>query len=305
MTNRFEQTETSISKTVIWLPGSLKRPRTWLQVGLLAVGLGVAYYSTFTELASAWVRDEDYSHGFLIPIISLYFIWQRRSEIGGKAVSPSALGLPMIILGLAMLVIGGLASESFTMRVSFLIVLTGISIFLLGWAHLKILMLPIAFLIFMIPIPSILMQQITFPMQLFASKVAEASLRAVDLPVLREGNIIYLSHATLEVAEACSGIRSLMSLLALGVLFAFLTKDKFWQRAVLVLACFPIAIVVNSSRVSATGILANYYGMAAAEGFFHGFSGYVLFIVAFIILLGIGALLSSMESKAGKGLKRS
>ena len=283
-------------------PGFLKRPKTWVHIGILVVCLGVTYYSTFTELASEWMRDPDYSQGFLIPIISLYFIWQRRSEIGEKAVSPSTIGLPLIILGLALLVIGNLASESFTMRVSFLIVLTGISVFFLGWAHLKILLLPIGFLIFMIPIPSILMQQITFPMQLFASKVAEGSLRVMDLPVLREGNVIYLSHATLEVAEACSGIRSLMSLLALGVLFAFLTKDKFWQRAVLVLACFPIAIVVNSLRVSATGILANYYGIAAAEGFFHGFSGYVLFIVAFIILLGTGALLSLVETKAGKGL---
>jgi len=269
-------------------------------MGLLVVGLGVAYYSTFSELASEWMRNPDYSHGFLIPIISLYFVWQRRSEIGEKPVSPSGIGFGLIISGLALFVIGNLASESFTMRVSFLMVLTGISIFLLGWAHLKILLLPIGFLIFMIPIPSILMQQITFPMQLFASKVAEVSLRAIELPVLREGNIIHLPHATLEVAEACSGIRSLMSLLALGVFFAFLTKDKSWQRALLVVVCFPIAIVVNSLRVTATGILANYYGIAAAEGFFHGFSGYVLFIVAFVILLGIGVLLSSLESKPGK-----
>jgi exosortase len=277
----------------------------WMHITVLVVCLGVTYYSTFTELASEWMRDPEYSHGFLIPIISLYFIWQRRSEIKERLASPSTIGLPLIILGLTLLVFGNVASESFTVRISFLIVLIGISIFLLGWAHLKILLLPIGFLIFMIPIPSILMQQVTFPMQLFASRVAEASLRLMDLPVLREGNIIYLPHATLEVAEACSGIRSLMSLLALGVLFAFLTKDKFWQRVVLVFACFPIAIIVNSLRVSTTGILANYYGIATAEGFFHGFSGYVLFIVALAILLGIGVLLSAMERDPGQSPKRS
>jgi exosortase len=280
------------------VPGFLKRPKWWVKIGILFVCLALAYYATFRELASEWIRDPDYSHGFLIPFISLYFIWQRRSEIGEKTVSPSGIGLPLIILGTALLVLGNLSSESFTMRISFLIVLAGISIFLLGWAHLKILFLPIAFLIFMIPIPSILMQQVTFPMQLFASKVAEVSLRVINLPVLREGNVISLPHATLEVAEACSGIRSLMSLLALGVVFAFFTKDKPWHQALLVVACFPIAIVVNSLRVSATGILANYYGIAAAEGFFHGFSGYVLFIVAFFILVGMGSLLTIVDKNS-------
>jgi exosortase len=304
MANSIQSIEVNIGRMPNGFPEFLKRPKAWVHIGILFVCLGVAYYSTFAELVSEWIRDSDYSHGFLIPIISLYFIWQRRFEIEKKSVSPNSFGLPLIILGLALLVIGNLASESFTMRVSFLIVLTGISIFFWGWDHLKILVLPIGFLIFMIPVPSILMQQITFPMQLFASKVAEASLRGLDLPVLREGNVIYLSHATLEVAEACSGIRSLMSLLALGVVFAFFTKDKSWQRAVLVIVCFPIAILVNSLRVSATGILANYYGIATAEGFFHGFSGYVLFVVAFIILLGSGALLSLVERKAGKRLER-
>jgi exosortase len=299
MANSIQSREVNIGSMPNGFPEFLKLPKAWVHIGILFVCLGVAYHSTFAELVSEWIRDSDYSHGFLIPIISLYFIWRRRSEIEERLASPSTIGLPLIISGLTLLVFGNLASESFTMRISFLIVLIGISIFLLGWAHLKILLLPIGFLIFMIPVPSILIQQVTFPMQLFASRVAEASLRLMDLPVLREGNIIHLPHATLEVAEACSGIRSLMSLLALGVVFAVLTKAKCWQRVVLVIACFPIAIIVNSLRVSTTGILANYYGIAAAEGFFHGFSGYVLFIVAFAILLGIGVLLSAMERDPG------
>jgi len=144
------------------------------------------------------------------------------------------------------------------------------------------------------------MEKITFPMQLFASSVAEASLNIMGIPVLREGNIIFLPDSTLEVAEACSGIRSLMSLLASGVILAYFTKSKFSNSAVLVVACFPIAIVVNSLRISATGVLANYYGLSVAEGFFHGLSGYVLFIVAFLLLLALGFLLSklSREPKA-------
>jgi exosortase len=183
---------------------------------------------------------------------------------------------------------------------SLIIVLAGLVWEFWGIKTARAMAFPIGFLLFMIPIPSILMQKITFPMQLFSSSVAEASLKALEIPVLREGNIIHLPHNTLEVAEACSGIRSLMSLLALGVIFAYFTKSKLWQRTVLVLACFPIAIVVNSLRVSATGILANYYGLSVAEGFFHGFSGYVLFIVAFLLLLALGFLLSklSRHSKA-------
>ena len=185
------------------------------------------------------------------------------------------------------------------MRCSFLIVLTGIVLFLLGWKHFEVLLFPITFLMFMIPIPSILLQKITFPMQLFASNVAEFSLWAMGVPVLREGNIIHLASTSLEVAEACSGIRSLISLLALGTVFAYFSKKLFWERAVLILSCFPIAILVNALRVSATGVLANYYGMSVAEGFFHGFSGYLLFLVAFALLLLLGLVLSKLSRYSG------
>ena len=266
-----------------------------LQIGIMSLCLGVLYYSAFKSLVTEWIELPDFSHGFLIPFISLYFVWDRRDQLEELSASPTNAGLPVIVFGLVLFLLGNLASETFTMRFSFLVVLCGVTLFLLGWPYLKALLFPIAFLVFMIPIPSILMQKITFPMQLFASSVAEASLQALEIPVLREGNIIHLPHTTLEVAEACSGIRSLMSLLALGVIFAYFTKRKLWQRTVLVLACFPIAIVVNSLRVSATGILANSYGLSVAEGSFHDFSGYVLFIVAFGLLLGLGFLLSKVS----------
>ena len=241
-----------------------------------------------------WIHLPDFSHGFLIPLISLYFVWERFDKLD-TPVSPKNTGFIIILLGLILLLVGNLASESFTMRFSFLIVLIGIIFFLLGWSHLKTLFFPIAFLIFMIPIPSILMGKITFPMQLFASNVAAFSLQQIRIPVLQEGNIINLAHTSLEVAEACSGIRSLISLLALGTVFAYFTKKIFWQRAVLVLSCFPIAILVNALRISATGVLANYYGISVAEGFFHGFSGYLLFLFAIVLLAGEGLLLSKLK----------
>lgn len=244
-----------------------------------------------------WVHLPDFSHGFFIPLISLYFIWERRDKLERLPVSPANSGILVILLSLCLLLVGNLASESFTMRFSFLFVLSGIVLFLLGWPHFKTLLFPIAFLIFMIPIPSIFLQKITFPMQLFASNVAEFSLKMLGVPVLREGNIIHLASTTLEVAEACSGIRSLISLLALGTVFAYFSKKRFWVRALLILSCFPIAILVNALRVSATGVLANYYGTSVAEGFFHGFSGYILFLIAFALLLLLGFLLSKFDRK--------
>ena len=277
------------------VPQFLKKPKTLIRIGICSVCLGILYFPVFTSMVNDWINLPDFSHGFFIPFISLYFVWERADKLSNEAVSPNSLGLFIILMGLMLLFVGNLACESFTMRFSFLIVLTGIVLFLLGWVHFKILLFPIAFLIFMIPIPSILMGKITFPMQLFASKVATVSLSMLEIPVLREGNIIKLADTTLAVAEACSGIRSLISLLALGTVFAYFTKKSFWQRTILILSCIPIAIFVNALRVTATGILANSYSASVAQGFFHGFSGYLLFLVAFGLLVGEGFLLSKFQ----------
>jgi exosortase len=132
-------------------------------------------------------------------------------------------------------------------------------------------------------------------MQLFASKVAARSLFLIGIPVLREGNMMILANTSLEVAEACSGIRSLISLLALAVVFAYLSQKETWKRIILVLSTFPIAIIANAARVSGTGILAHHYGDKVAQGFFHGFSGWILFVVAFGCLFGVGTFLSKVR----------
>ncbi len=237
----------------------------------------------------------DFSHGFLIPIVSLYFVYERRKQLSALSLSSNWAGLGLIIFGILLLLLGNLATEYFTMRFSLLVVLGGILFFLLGREFFKNLLFPLIFLIFMIPIPSILMDRITFPMQLFASKVAAGTLYLIGIPVLREGNVMLLANTSLEVAEACSGIRSLISLLALSVVFAYLSQRVTWKRIILVLSTFPIAIVANAARVSGTGILAHHYGDRVAQGFFHGFSGWILFVVAFICLFVVGSLLSRIK----------
>ena len=280
----------------VYVPHFLKDSKALIKIGTCVVCLAILYYSVFQTLIYDWSNDPDFSHGFLIPLISLYLIWQRADELEKLSTSPRNFGILVILGGLFLLIIGNLAAEHFTQRFSFLILLSGVILFLLGWQHLKLLVFPIAFLVFMIPIPSILMLKITFPMQLFAAKVATFTLQLIDIPVLREGNVIHLVDNTLEVERACSGIRSLISLLAIGTVLAYFITKVNWQRAVVILSCFPIAIATNAFRVTMTGVLANYYGMKAAEGFFHGFSGMVLYFAG-LILVGIVGLSLSKVSK--------
>jgi exosortase A len=281
-------------------PSNLKRltpyRTTLLKSAILVACLALLYFRILQGLASDWIHMPDFSHGFLIPIVSFYLVYERRKELSILSPSTAWTGFGLIVFGILLLLLGNLAAEYFTMRFSMLVVLGGIVLFLLGKEFFKTLIFPIIFLIFMIPIPSVLMDRITFPMQLFASKVAAKSLYLIGIPVLREGNIILLANTSLEVAEACSGIRSLISLLALSVVYAYFSQKTTLKRVLLILSTFPIAIIANAARVTGTGILAHHYGDKVAQGFFHGFSGWILFVVAFVCLFIVGGLLSRVRN---------
>ncbi len=266
-----------------------------VKLTIIVACLAVLYFRVIQGLVQDWIHLPDFSHGFLIPIVSLYFIYERRKRLLSLTPTSHWVGLGVILIGVFLLLLGNLATEYFTMRFSLLVLLGGIILFLLGKEYFRTLLFPILFLIFMIPIPSILMDQITFPMQLFASRVAAYTLYLIGIPILREGNVMLLANTSLEVAEACSGIRSLISLLALSVVFAYLSQKVTWKRILLVLSTFPIAIIANAARVSGTGILAHSYGDSVAQGFFHGFSGWILFVGAFICLFVLGAILSKIK----------
>jgi exosortase A len=268
---------------------------TLLKSAIIVACLVLLYFRVLQGLVSDWIHMPDFSHGFLIPIVSFFFVYERRKELSALSPSTAWGGIGLIVLGILFFLLGNLATEFFTMRFSMLVVLGGIVLFLLGKEFFKTLLFPIVFLIFMIPIPSVLMDKITFPMQLFASKVAAKSLYLIGIPALREGNIILLANTSLEVAEACSGIRSLISLLALSVVFAYFSQKTTLKRVLLILSTFPIAIIANAARVTGTGILAHHYGDKVAQGFFHGFSGWILFVVAFVCLFLLGTMLSRMK----------
>ena len=273
---------------------------TWMiGLSLLIGGLVIfLYQGVLWALGSDWNNDPDYSHGFLVPFLSVYFIWERWDSLIEETPDPSIWGIGLLSLGLFSLVVGLIGAELYVQRMSLIVVLSGLVLLILGWKHLWLLSLPIGFLIFMIPLPAIVVNAIAFPLQLFAAQTASFCLFSLGIPVLREGNLIMLASTTLEVAEACSGLRSLLSLLALGTVYGYFSQDVMWKRWVLVILSVPIAIVANAARVSGTGILAHYFGAEAAEGFYHTFEGWLVFIVAFVLLFICGVLLGKIGSRA-------
>jgi exosortase len=251
---------------------------------VFAACFGYLYQRVIAKLVHDWYIDDNYSHGFLIVPIALFFVWERRNRLKEAVRQPSSWGLVIVLGSMAMLLAGILGSELFLARLSILGTIAGAVLFIYGWNHLKILLFPIAFLLLMIPIPAIIFNQIAFPLQLLASRFGEMALLACQIPVLREGNVIQLANTSLEVAEACSGIRSLVSLLTLGIVYGYFTDSRIWVRTLLMIGTVPIAIAANGIRVAGTGIAAHYYGAEAAQGFFHSFSGWIIFIAAFIMM---------------------
>lgn len=263
----------SVIRAVAWIVAS---------GGFLAL-----YVPVITRLVSDWATDDNYSHGFVIVPFALFFAWERRARLAAAIVQPSSWGLLVVAAGLTVLAAGQLGAELFLARASLLIVMAGAIVFLRGWATLRVLAFPLAFLVLMIPIPAIIFNKIAFPLQLLASRTGETLLSAMHIPVLREGNLIVLARTTLEVAEACSGIRSLISLATLGIIYGYFTDVRTPVRTVIALATVPIAVAANGIRVAGTGIAAHYFGDEAARGFFHTFSGWLMFGVAFLMLFAL------------------
>jgi len=296
---------------------------------LLAAAVFFLYASVLNRLGRFWWEDENYSHGLLIPFIIGYILWSERDLLAGAPRRPRfASGVVMILGALLMLWAGTAGAELFLQRASLVLLLAGVVVYFWGFALLRLTLVPLFLLALAIPIPAILFNKIAFPLQLFASRCAVWAMRQFGIPVLRDGNVIELmplnSSVTkkLEVVEACSGIRSLMTLVTLAVVFAYFTAPTagpgggdssarrtlrnwgFWRGVILVVAAVPIAILTNAMRVSGTGILARFYGTEVADGFFHSFSGWVVYIVAFLLLFGLGWLLDRIHQAGGGSGRR-
>jgi exosortase len=296
----------------------------------IAIGFAIAfaYATVFVKLFRDWWNDENYSHGLLIPFIIGYIVWSQREKLARVSVNPSILlGAIAVVVALFALWTGVAGAELYMQRLSLVLLLAGIVVYFWGFRLLQFLLVPFSLLFLALPIPSIIFNKIAFPLQLFASRAAVWSMSMLGIPVLRQGNIIELKPLNsfdtkkLEVVEACSGIRSLMTLVTLAVVFAYFTHNpssdgnppasgkrfgwlkSYWlcRAAIIVGSAVPIAILTNAFRVSGTGILAHYYGTAVADGFFHSFSGWAIYIAAFILLFGIGMILDRFRPAQAEG----
>lgn len=292
-------------------------PQTIWKPFVIAVALAFVYATVLVKLGLDWWIDPNYSHGLLIPFIIGFILWTERERFARVPKQSSLiLGSIAVLCALGALWAGTAGAELYVQRMSLVLMLAGIVIYFWGVHLLRLLFVPFVLLILAIPIPTIIFNKVAFPLQLFASRCAVWAMRVFDIPVLREGNVIELmplgsaQTKKLEVVEACSGIRSLMTLLTLAVVFAYFTYPRggsklsglrgesrritqlgLWRSLIIVAAAFPVAILTNALRVSGTGILSRYYGTEIADGFFHSFSGWVIYIVAFLLLFAVGWLL--------------
>jgi exosortase len=253
----------------------------------LAAAVAWLYHDVLSSLLRQMACDDNYSHGFLVPPLAAFFVWERRHALSAAAIRPAAAGIAVIAASLALLIAGLLGVELFLTRISLIGTIAGIVLFVWGREHLRILAFPIAFLLLMVPPPAIVFNQITLPLQLFASSVGETFIRAVGIPVLREGNVLQLPATKLEVVEACSGIRSIVSLIMLAIVLGYFAERRIAARVLIVISAIPIAILANATRVAGTAVVSQWIGPSAARGFFHVFSGWLMFVVALVALVGM------------------
>ncbi len=250
--------------------------------------VAAVYAPVLVELVRDWLRDPNYSHGLLVPVISAVLLWQRRDAFAGCTSRGAWLGVCGVLAAGGMLALGTAGAEVFTQRVSLVAVLASLCLAFGGWTGLRLGAFPIAFLLLAIPLPYVIYYDLTGPLQSIAAQSALFGIQLVGIPAVAEGNVIHLPETSLEVAEACSGIRSLYAFLALGALFARSMPIPSWGRVLVFLATIPLSVVGNAFRVWGTAMAAYLVGPEAATGTAHELFGLVVFVVALVILGLIG-----------------
>jgi exosortase len=259
---------------------------SWSKLAIFGALILLCYAPILEHLGSQWMNDADMGHGFFVPLVSGYIVWQRRAELAALKPQPSPWGFLVVAWGAAQMMIGVLGTELFTSRTAFVITVIGVVYTLGGPPFLRKLAFPLFLLFLMIPIPAVIYNELTFPLQILASQLAAGALGLLGVPVLRDGNILELANGRLSVVEACSGIRSLLSLTFLALVYGHFFEKKTWIRVALFIATIPVAILANGSRVTITGLLYEVRP-DLAEGFFHESTGLVIFFVAAVILFAV------------------
>ena len=286
-----------MSSAIQRLPTLDTRHYFWIGSGVVvAAALWLIYRDGLADMIGRW-ESEEYSHGYLIPVIAVALVWQRRHALAAIGPRGSWFGPVIVVMALVVGVMGTLSTIYMVIQYAFLLAIIGIVLAFLGWRGTLTIWVPLAFLVFMIPLPNFLQVKLSSEMQLISSVLGVALIRLMDISVFLEGNLIDLGTYKLQVAEACSGLRYLFPLMSFGFLICYLYIAPFWQRAVVFLSTIPITIIMNSVRVGVIGILVEYYGVEMAEGFLHDFEGWVVFMMCCAVLFAEIWLLDRLSSR--------
>jgi exosortase D (VPLPA-CTERM-specific) len=275
----------------------------WL-IAIITVSFLMCYWTTIKGLMTVWMNDEDYSYAFLIPFITAYLIWERRRQIASTSISINWIGGKFFFIFLIVSLYGILGSSPSAVRPAIPLIILSIILFCFGWEMFKVLSFPLAMLIFMIPLPTLYGAVIGVHLKTISTILGKAFLDLAGITAFVEGNVIDLGVTQLQVVDACSGLRYVLPLLALGTLFAYFFEKSRWKQTVLVLSTIPIAILNNGIRIGATGILTEKYGPQVAEGFFHGFSGWLIFLFAFAALFAFHFVLKRLFPGSKKNAQK-
>ncbi|WP_459989628.1 VPLPA-CTERM-specific exosortase XrtD [Methylosoma difficile] len=270
-----------MEKKLAWRMGLING--SMLIMGCLLVM--VVFWGGVEELATRWDKQEEYSHGYLIPFLTLYFIWQKKDSLTVSRFFPSWWGVLVVLLALVVGFVGEISALYILIHYALIAIFMGLALSLMGWPAVKPVLVPIALLIFAIPIPYFIEAGLSANLQLLSTRMGVAFIRACQIPVYMEGNIIDLGVFRLQVVEACSGLRYLFPLMSLGFICGFLFKAPLWKRAIVFFSTIPITIIMNSFRIGMIGVLVDNYGSSMAEGFIHDFEGWIVFMACMGVLL--------------------
>ncbi|MEZ5541467.1 MAG: VPLPA-CTERM-specific exosortase XrtD [Pseudomonadota bacterium] len=275
-----------------------KSPATfWLLLGVVVALGGYAFYDTIADMVYRWNTKEEYGYGYLIPVITLFLIWQRKNQLAAMRFSASWAGLVLVALGGVLFFLGAVATTHTLSQYGLVVTVLGAALALLGWEAFKIVMVPLALLFFMVPLPPFIYNTLSTKLQLLSSEIGVAVIRLFGISVYLEGNVIDLGSYKLQVVEACSGLRYLFPLVSLSFITAYIYRGAFWKKAVIFLSSIPITVLMNSFRIGVIGVLVEYGGPEQAEGFLHDFEGWIVFMACIAILILEMALLAKVGSQ--------
>lgn len=266
-----------------------------VKVVILLIALSILFWPVLTELLKDLYINNNNSHGLVVPFISLYILWEKRSNLCMQPIQPSYIGLIALVACLIIYIVGYAGRIEILPRIAFVTAILSIVLYISGKQVFSLIVFPLFFLYFMIPVPVSIESLVSFKLQLWVTQISSAILSGLSFTVLREGNILYFANCSLEVAEACSGIRSLTAFIMIGCLFGYRMNGSFLRRSIMPLIAVPLSFVVNVARVTGTGILAHFYGSRVARGFLHEFSGIAVFLVGLVLFWGVYRIVEKKE----------